>query len=298
MKNNMIGRSSVALALFFTIALFGKAVFAESAEKPRVAIKAPTVGEGVSKNARAALNIPKLLAEMEASLQSTRKFEVLSRSKATLSAVREEQMFAKSDLSKGNAAQEGALENADYLIIPTVQDFVFYRSAKAVPNLDSKYLRSDSGRLEINAQILDASTGAIKTTFYMKSSFATKEGIVNTRSGSPSSEHFTTMAKKVSAQMADQLVDTVFPMRVMSSQSGKVWINRGQDGGLKEGDMLNLYRPGEALIDPDTGESLGSAEVFLAKVKVVRVNPKFTIAEISGKGPDNPPQKDDILRKP
>jgi hypothetical protein len=298
MKNTLIRRSKIALTILGIVALISNPALAESSEKPRVAIKMPTVGEGVSKYANKYLNLPKLLAEMEASLQATRKFEVLSRNKAALSAVREEQEFAKSDLAKGNAAQEGVLENADYLVIPTVQGFVFYRSAKSVPNLASKYVRRDSGRLEINAQILDTSTGAIKNTFYMKSSFATKDQVVNSKGGVPSSVHYTNMAKKVSAQMADQLVDTVFPMRVLNSQNGQVWINRGQDGGLKDGDSLNVYRPGEALIDPDTGENLGSAEVFLTKVKVVRVNPKFTIAEISGEGLENPIQKGDILRKP
>jgi Flagellar assembly protein T, C-terminal domain/Curli production assembly/transport component CsgG len=298
MNNSLFRRVTFALSMFGIIAFVCKPVFAEPSEKPRVAIKIPAIGEGVSKSVHNSLDLPKLLAEMEASLQSTRKFEVLSRNKSMLSAVREEQEFAKSDLAKGNAAQEGMLENADYLVIPTVQDFVFYRSAKPVPNLASKYIRRDSGRLEINAQVLDTSTGAIKTTFYMKSSFATRDEVVNSRGGSPSSVHFTNMAKQVSAQMADQLVDTVFPMQVLNSDNSQVWINRGQDGGLHEGDTLNVYRPGEALIDPDTGENLGSAESFLAKVKVVRVNPKFTIAEISGKEPPNPILKGDILRKP
>lgn len=298
MNSTLIRRTRNALTIIGAIILVCNSAFAESSEKPRVAIKTPAVGEGVGKYANKYLNLPKLLAEMEASIQSTRKFEVLSRDKATLSAVREEQTFAQSDLTKGNAAQEGLLENADYLIIPTVQDFVFYRSTKPVPNLASKYVRRDSGRLEINAQVIDTSSGAIKTTFYMKSSFATKDKVVNSKGGVPSSVNYTNMAKKVSAQMADQLVDTVFPMRILNSQNGQVWINRGQDGGLKNGDTLNVYSPGVALIDPDTGENLGSAEVFLAKVKVVRVNPKFTIAEISGKVPENPIQKGDILRKP
>ena len=298
MNNTLIRRSTIALITLGISVFIGYSTLAESSEKPRVAIKMPAVGEGVSQYAVKYLNLPKLLTEMEASLHATRKFEVLSRDKEVLSAVREEQEFAQSDLTKGNAAQEGELENADFLVMPTVQDFVFYRSATPVPNLASKYVRRDSGRLEINAQILDTSTGAIKTTFYMKSSFATKDQIVNSKGGVPSSVNYTNMAKKVSAQMADQLVDTVFPMRVLNSQNGQVWINRGKDGGLKDGDTLNVYRPGEALIDPDTGENLGSAEVFLAKVKVVRVNPKFTIAEINGTEPDDPILKGDILRKP
>ncbi len=57
-------------------------------------------------------------------------------------------------------------------------------------------------------------------------------------------------------------------------------MNRGKDGGLKKGQILEVYSAGEILIDPDTGQSLGSSEEYVGKVKVVRINPKFTIAVI------------------
>ncbi len=266
--------------------------------KPRVAIKTPRVGEGVSKYAQRYLKLSIILDEMEASIQKTRKFELLSRNKAVLQDVREEQEFAKSDLTKGNAAKEGRLENAAFLILPTVQDFKFYRSSKPVPNIENKYVRRDSGMLEINAQLIDTTTGGIKTTFYMKSTFATGKKVVNSKGGAPSSVYFTKLAKAVAAQMADQLVDAVFPMRVLNVQGRQVWINRGKDGGLKKGDRLKVFRPGVALIDPDTGENLGSAETEMGQVKVVRVNPKFTIAETIDKTMTGPIEKGDILRKP
>jgi hypothetical protein len=132
----------------------------------------------------------------------------------------------------------------------------------------------------------------------MKSTFATGKKVVNSKGGAPSSVHFTKMAKAVAAQMADQLVDTVFPMKVLNVQGDKVWINRGQDGGLKKGDVLIVFRPGVALIDPDTGENLGSAETEIGKIKVVRVNPKFTIAKVITKGATEAIQRGDIVRAP
>ncbi len=290
-------KSRSVLSVLVALVLCWSGAAHAAAAKPRVAVKEPAVGEGVNGSVTRYLNIEKLLSEMEASIQAARKFEVLSRDKSKLTAIREEQKFAQSSLTKGNAAATGGIENANYLVIPTVTDFVFYRSSKPVPNLVDKYVRKDSGRLEIDAQIIDTTTGAIKTTFYMKSTFATKDQVVNTRGGSPSATHFTSMAKKVSAQLADQLVDTVFPMKVLNAQGNQVFINRGADGGLTAGDVLNVYHPGVALIDPDTGENLGSAESFAGKIKVVRVNPKFTIADVvSTEG--SPIAQGDIVRKP
>lgn len=299
MKGRFASRQIFVLFLASIIAaLPALQVSAAPRAKPRVAIKMPRIGEGVSKYAQRYLKLSVILDEMEASIQKTRKFELLSRKQAVLQDVREEQAFAKSDLTKGNAAPEGQLENAAFLILPTVQDFKFYRSSKPVPNIDNKYIRRDSGMLEINAQLIDTATGGIKTTFYMKSTFATGKQVVNSKGGAPSSVHFTRMAKAVAAQMADQLVDAVFPMRVLNVQGRQVWINRGKDGGLKKGDRLKVFRPGVALIDPDTGENLGSAETEVGQVKVVRVNPKFTIAETVDETMTEPVEKGDILRKP
>ena len=268
------------------------------AEKPRVAVKMPEIGEGVPRSLVKHLTLSTILAEMESALLAVRKFDVLTREKEELKDLRKEQKAAKSGLFKGNAAREGLLEAANYLVFPTVQDFKFYRSTKPVPNISNKYIRRDSGMLQIHAQVLDTESGQIKANFYLKSSFATKDQVVNIKGGHPSSVRFTRMVKDVAGQMADQLVDTVFPMLVLNTEGGLVWINRGADGGLKQGHLLNVYRPGKQLVDPYPKEVLGAAEQFICKVKVVRVNPKFTVAEILRDGLKEPPQNGDILRKP
>jgi hypothetical protein len=285
-------------AILAAVFIFSTNSYAAAKAKPIVAIKKAEVGEGISKYAKKYLNLSTLYDEMEASIQRNRKFSLVSRKASVMKGIREEQAFASSELSAGNAAAEGQMKNANFLILPTVQDFKFYRSSKAVPNLEDKYFRRDSGMLEVNVQVIDTSTGAIKTTFYLKSSFATAKKVVNTKGGVPNSIHFTKMAKKVSGQMADQLVDIVFPMRILNMQGKQVFINRGKDGGLKKGQLLNVFKPGVALIDPDTGENLGSAETMIGQIKVTRINPKFTIAVITGKGMEEPIDRGDIVRVP
>lgn len=256
---------------------------ASQVQKPRIAIKTPMVGDGVNARDRRALDQGKLLAELEAALLSVRKFDVVSRQQAVMKDIRDEQKFAGSSLSDRSAAHEGKMQAANFLIIPTVTGFGFGTTTNKVPNLASKYLRTDHGHLELNAQVVDTETGQIKATFYMKSSFATAEDMVDQAGGMPSGSHFTGMAKKVSTQMADQLLDLVFPVEIISIQGNQVFLNRGQDGGLKNDTILNVYQKGQALKDPHTGEVLGSAEELVGKIRVIRVNPKFTVAEPAGK---------------
>ena len=271
----------VQLTFFPGIRLFAQDK-AEDApkDKPSVAIKEAKVSESISGSARKNLNLEKLLQEMEASFVAARKFNVVTRNKESLGALREEQKFAETDLAAGDAAQSGQLKNADYLIIPEVHIFSFYTTSNKVPNLQSKFFRKDQGVLEVNAQIVDTASGQIMTTFYLKDSFSSKESMVSSSGGTPSAENFSKMAKAVSAQMVDQFLNLVFPVEIINIKGDTAYLNRGQDGGFKVNDVFNVYSKGEALVDPQTGEQLGSAEELVGKVKISKVNPKFTMATI------------------
>ncbi len=287
-----------------TLILFGVLFFnnllAESVQ-PAVAIKEPVVGDTVNQYLIKRLDTDIIRSEMENSFRATRKFRVLSRDKQTLKAILDEQDFANSDLAKGDAASSGNINNANYLILPTVQDFKFYRKHTALPNFDNKFKRKDWGVLVVNAQMIDSTTGQIVTTFFLKDTFASAESIVNEDTGVPSSVFFSKMAKDIAAQLANQFVAQVYPMKVVKRlRTNEVILNRGKDGGIKVGETLNVYFAGEALVDPDTGESLGSSEEFIGTVKITRILPKITYAKIiSEQDPEGfPMQVGNVLRKP
>lgn len=287
---------TTALAFIF----IGLTIFrsAYASELPSVALKPADVNEKIGKNSQKSLDLQALLSEMELSLTRTRKFNVLTRDSGRLADIREEQQFAQSDLAAGNAAGSGQLKNANYLILSSVQNFSFYRSHKDVPNLPGKYFREDRGSLEVQAQVLDTTTGGIKATFKMKAGFGTKRQMVNSRSGRPAKSHFIGMARKIAAQMSDQLIGFVFPMKVIKVKGDRLTINRGKDGGLKKGMKLDLFHVDEELFDPDTGESLGKDESYIGVVKVLRVKPKFSTVKIERLEEDELVEIGDILRKP
>ena len=291
--------SSSVVCLALVAVLFTQNLWA--AEQPAVAIKEPKVGEKVSKYSRKHLNLELLWAELESSFRNTRKFRVVSRNKEVIADIREEQQFAESDLAKGDAAATGVMSNAHYLILPKVQNFKFYRSHKALPNFDDKYKRQDSGLIHLTAQMVDTASGQVVSTFDLKSSFTTKSAIVNGKGGAPNNTYFTKMAKEVSANLADQFVDAVYPMKVVKrTRKNQIIINRGKDGGLKKGQKYKVFFAGEELFDPDTGESLGSGEELVGTIEIVRINPKASYGKIlSEEDPEyGPIGVGDIVRKP
>ena len=59
----------------------------------------------------------------------------------------------------------------------------------------------------------------------------------------------------------------------------EVLISGGQKTGVSEGDTFTVYSVGEALVDPATGEQLGSELEKKGAVKVVKVEEKYAKAK-------------------
>jgi len=73
-------------------------------------------------------------------------------------------------------------------------------------------------------------------------------------------------------KLLDKQGGVVVGYKIISTSAGKIIINGGAEDGLKAGDRFNVYRAGEELIDPDSGESLGSEETMVGELEVVDNN--------------------------
>ncbi len=107
--------------------------------------------------------------------------------------------------------------------------------------------------------------------------------------GGPTSERHTT--KVLDAEPAydpwpqDEEVAPVGPRPTVS-------INRGQGGGVAQGEQYDVFCQGEALVDPDTGEVLGAEEVKVGRITITQVLQKFSKARLDG----GAAQKGDVCR--
>jgi curli biogenesis system outer membrane secretion channel CsgG len=60
--------------------------------------------------------------------------------------------------------------------------------------------------------------------------------------------------------------------KIITVSAGKIIINGGKEDGVNIGDRFTIFRAGEELVDPDTGESLGSEESQVGMIEVVDNN--------------------------
>ena len=269
---------------------------AQAADKWRVAVAELQLSEALSASAAKTVQQSSLRTDIEDAIRNGRKFEVVTRNAAKMKAIRDEQKFAQSGLAAGDAAATGQLSNAQSLVLVEVQNFSFGRSSSKVPNIENKYRISDYASIELNVQILDTSKGTMTGSFNVEAKASSGTRVANSV-GAPSRDILDKALDRAAADLANQLSDTIFPITVIQAKGKQLYVNRGKDGGLKVGDQFVIFQPGEALIDPTTGENLGSAEEEVGLGKVVRVNPKFTIVEVT-KGDPSLMAAGFILRRP
>jgi hypothetical protein len=65
--------------------------------------------------------------------------------------------------------------------------------------------------------------------------------------------------------------------KVIQVKNGSVYINLGEDV-INTGEVLTVISPGEELIDPETGISLGSEDEELGSIEVTETKEKFSLA--------------------
>ena len=285
-----------AIAIAASCLLMSGSALAEAVAKYRVSVADLAVSDSVSAKNRKCVLESSLISNIENAIRNGRKFELLTRRADALAEIRKEQEFAKSGLTAADAAAEGQLSNAQSVIKVTVESFNFGRSASKVPNLEGKYKVSDNASISMSVQILDTTKGTVVGAFPVKASSSSGTSVSN-GIGSPSRVILDQALERAAGNLANQLSDTIFPITVIQANGKRLWVNRGNDSGMKQGETFIVYEPGEDLIDPQTGENLGSAEMEVGVAKVVRVNPKVTILELTKGEPDSIGQGF-ILRRP
>lgn len=73
--------------------------------------------------------------------------------------------------------------------------------------------------------------------------------------------------------------------RIVKAEADKIYLNVGRAGGINVGDEFNVYREGEALVDPESGLNLGAEATKIGRVQVSQVQDKFSVAiPVAGSG--------------
>lgn len=73
---------------------------------------------------------------------------------------------------------------------------------------------------------------------------------------------------------------------VVQVSGNTVYLNLGRDSRIKVGDLVRIFHPGEAIVDPKTGEVLDQELIFVAEARVGKVKERVSEAIVTRKQGD------------
>jgi len=220
-------------------------------------------------------------------LTKSRKFNMLSRSQ--IEKVMNENMLTESDWAKpGQIEKMGKLLVADYLVTGTINRMEF-----KVIRQNIKITGETAPRIvatfKCQFQIIESSTGKIvladQVINKLKSIDVRREIPVSERKDWTLSDYKDLLFTRTAAEVGNAVLAGIYPVKVVDVSPKGVVLNRGKGAGIEVGQKYLVVNQGKAIIDVDTGESLGGSEKEVGIIEVTSVEVKFSKAKIlSGDG--------------
>ncbi len=223
-------------------------------------------------------------SQLAADLSATRKFKVVTRRDLD-TVLKEQDLSASGNVDAEDAAkvaQRFKLAGAASTVQVTVSEFQD-RLQRFHSSILDQTITKRTLRVGVTAALLDTTTGVIRESVAIPP--LTERDLdpkfSQVKDSALSGEELSgELARQLSKRIAERLSEVMYPARVLSRAGEIVLINRGDGTGIAVGQEWAVYATGEALVDPDTGENLGADEVFIGRVVVTEVQPKFSRAKV------------------
>ncbi|MFH0878611.1 MAG: CsgG/HfaB family protein [Lentisphaerota bacterium] len=220
---------------------------------------------------------PSFASVLAKSLKNSGRFDVIGQEE--LGAAIKEIGLNESDYSDvDKVVKIGQLLSADFVVIPDLCFARILAREEEAPSA-SRQQRIFKGKLAVNVRIVSVKTSKIVASSPCDVHAASRE--------QPAGESPSELLRDVLGQLYGQaaailvsnIMDTAYPIRIVEVSGNSCVLNRGE-GVVLAGEELDVYQPGEMMIDPDTHENLGYHEARIGRIKVVRVDERSSTADI------------------
>jgi len=236
-------------------------------------------------------------------LVKTKKFIVVERSELE-QITREQHLGQSGAVTAGTAAKLGHLIGASVIVTGSVTEFGMNKKKYKVGNLGSVFssvgggggIERETARVALDLRFVDTTTGEILSSEEANGSKSSTgldlnlsklpsldlgaAGFDSTTIGKATREAVNDAVKKISEQ-ADK---TPWYGRIVKASGERIILNTGEEDGRDGGERFVVKRAGEELVDPDTGQSLGSEVETIGEIKLTKVLGKRLSEATSVKG--------------
>lgn len=215
-------------------------------------------------------------------LTKSRKFNLLSRTQITQ--VIDEYKLTESDwVDPEQVKKVGKLLVADYLVtgvINRLETNIIRKNIKITGETQPRVITT----FKCQFQIIETATGKIKLSdqvIYKLRSVDMRREISSTeRRDWTFGDYKDLLFSRTASEIGNIILASVYPIKVVEVRPREVILNRGKGAGINVGHLCQVIRQGRAIMDGDTGESLGGYESTIGTLEVTSVEAKFSKAAI------------------
>lgn len=174
-------------------------------------------------------------------------------------------------ISGKTAIQFGQMTGSDYCVVGNIV-------AADVERFNNYLYKGTKAKVKFNFKFVDNKTGIIKIAEMIEGSDTVSEF----ENKNPDKDMMLSNAAKDVAEQVLGKINAANPIvgNVLRVMDDKIYFHLGSNNGVRKGETFIIYREGELLIDPITGEIIGVSEEVLGTLKVEEVKPQYSIGKI------------------
>ncbi len=219
----------------------------------------------------AAQHVPAFTDTIITRLVQTKRFTIIDRQE--VDQLLDEQMAQALANNTDLPSAMGSLKGCDYLVLGSLQNFSMEEQVIKLPN-STRVMTVLDGFSEGNMRLVDARSGDI-----MESRKISVQTQLDIQAGED--RLIAALADSYADQVVANLLNAVYPIKVATAlPDGTVYVNRGADGLLKKGAVLDVMHPGQKILDPDTGVELGTVESKIGQIELIQVDENRSIGKV------------------
>ena len=264
-------KNIICRILFLIVVGFSQNLLAGG--KLRVAVMPVEGGNGISSSLKETVRL-----DLESQLVKSGKVDVLDRDK--LKRLSEEMKLSLEGVIDPATMQElGKVTGVSVFLFPRITSAWSQVKRERIPlvNEDEVVVQAS---FQLALKLVETETSRILASEKAKGSYYLKR--MESEGGIPSRGAALASARSRAIKQAGNIIlSALYPVKVAhyNASSGVVTLNRGRDA-LKVGQKMKVFSVGEAIIDPDTGEQLGSDEEQIGVIQVTETRSKLSRASI------------------
>ena len=211
------------------------------------------------------------------------KYTVIERDQ--IAKIMEEQNMGLSGrVTEQSAAQIGKLLGVEVAVMGAVTEFgaskggtggrlkgirVGVSNQKARVAIDVRLVNTNTGEILAAENVAKEQSKSGISVDLPQGGFDNESDFDNSLAGKATRE----CIEEIMGLLEKQMGSAVWEGKVIQLSGASIYIKPGADAGVKVGDVFAVYTKGEALIDPDTGLSLGAAESQVGTIEVTSLVP-------------------------